>query len=158
MKDHAHWIVTADARQATLYACQMAPDGHWHLAQQKTLENQWENYHEHHRPSALGRGPSTNAAQHFASSGHESEEEHRRFARQVGSWLTRAVDELGAEHVSIFAATRFLGLLREELGALSLHMDLHAVELTRLAPTELLSHPAVIRVLRPHEAVHQSGA
>jgi protein required for attachment to host cells len=162
MKPRKHWIVTCDERHAFLFCCQRVPalrlpDGgrHWHVEQQKHLKNRWEHYHEEHRPFALGRGPTANAAQHFASIGHEPEEEHRRFARQVADWLTQVMNELGVDRISIFAAPRFLGLLRQELGDLSKHVDLHEGELTRLQPHELSTHPAIVNALESLAAMHQ---
>jgi protein required for attachment to host cells len=155
MTPHRHWIMTSDERCAILFLCQRVPPGHWHIEQRKSLENRWEHYHEAHRPSALGRGPSANAAQHFASLGHEVEEEHRRFAREVSDWLTHAITEFGVEHISIFAASRFLGLLRQELGDLGTQADLLEGELTRLRPSELSIHPAVVNALESHAGTHQ---
>jgi len=155
MTQKAHWIVTADERHTHLYSCQKVAGARWHIDQRKTLENRWENYHEHHRPYSLGRGPSANAAQHFASLGHEVEEEHRRFAREVSDWLTHAIKEFGVEHISIFAASRFLGLLRQELGDLSKQADLHEGELTQLRSHELSTHPAIVNALESQAGTHQ---
>lgn len=142
-----HWIVTSDERRAALFSCRKVHGGRWHVEPHSSLENSWEDSKEHHRPSALGRGPTANAAQHFAVLGHEIQEEHLRFAREVEAWLARAVKEQKLTRVSVFAAPHFLGLLRDELGRLGNHVDLHGGELTRLRPHELAGHPAVRAVL-----------
>jgi protein required for attachment to host cells len=144
-----NWIMMCDERHARLYSCQRVAGPRWHVDERKTLENRWENYHERHRPYALGRGPTSNAAQHFASSGHEPEEEHRRFAREVGEWMRRLAKELGIEHLRVFAAARFLGMLRDELGDVGAQVDLHEGELTRLSSHELSTHPAIVKALAP---------
>jgi protein required for attachment to host cells len=154
MKPHEHLIVTADERKATLFACTTVPGGRWHVASLRSIENKWEDYHEKHRPSALGRGPSASAAQHFASVKHEPEEEHRRFAREVGAWLKSEASRASAPHLSVFAAPRFLGLLRAELAGVRgrPEVELHEGELTRLQPHELATHPAIVRALEPRTA------
>jgi len=152
MATRDHWIVTADERQAHLYSCRKVAGRQWHLDRKRSLESRWEHYHEEHRPSALGRGPTANAAQHFASIGHEPEEEHLRFARDVVEWLPRAMEEFGIDHIRLFAASRFLGLLRKELGALGAQVELHESELTRLQAHELATHAAIIQALEPHIA------
>jgi hypothetical protein len=139
--------VTADERHAALYSCKKTAGAVWHLDPLKTLENRWENYHERHRPSALGRGPTANAAQHFASLGHEVEEEHRRFARDVRDWLRLAIRALHVGRVSVFAAPHFLGLLREQLADMSGQADFHEAELTRLGAAELAGHQAIMNAL-----------
>jgi protein required for attachment to host cells len=136
-------IATADGRTANLFACTVAPGGRWHCEPRGSIESEWEGYHEHHRPSLLGRGPSPSAAQHFAGTGHDEEEAERRFARDVRAWLGR---EAGA-HVTVFAAPRMLGLLRRDLGDAGGRVDLVEGELTRLRAGELVEQPAVRRAL-----------
>ena len=82
----------------------------------------------------------------------------RRFAREVADWLTHAVKELGVHHIGIFAASRFLGLLRQELGDLSKQADLHEGELTRLRPQELSTHPAIVHALEYQTGTHQPSS
>lgn len=147
MELHQQWIVTADERRATLFSCTKVAGARWYVDPQRTLENHWENYHEHHRPSALGRGPTANAAQHFASLGHEAEEEHKRFAREVRDWLHEALAELGVPKVDVVAAPRFLGVLRHEFQAPGGRIELHEGELTRLGPDELATHPIILSIL-----------
>lgn len=147
MEARNHWIVAADGRRASLYSCRLVPGGRFQALTSRHIENGHEGEHEHHRPSLLGRGPSASAAQHFAGHGHSDEEEQRRFAREVANWLSNAAREFRMERVAVFAAPRFLGLLRTEMGDLGGRADLHEGELARLEAGELAEHPAVRRAL-----------
>jgi protein required for attachment to host cells len=138
-----YWIATADGRKAHLFACRLVAGGRWHCDPRGSIESKWEGYHEHHRPSLLGRGPSPSAAQHFAGTGHELEEEERRFAHDIREWLGREA----RVHVTLFAPPRILGMLRRDLGDLEARVDLHEGELTRLRPNELAEHATVVSVL-----------
>ncbi len=149
-----YWIVTADARQAHLFSCKHTPGGDLHLDLVRSLQNGHENEHEHRRPSLLGGGErrggvghaSAGAAPHSVSVGHEVEEEHRRFVREVKGWLHHAERELGVEQVTVFGASKMLGMLREMVGDLSAGVQLREGELTRLTAQELSKHPAVRKV------------
>jgi protein required for attachment to host cells len=147
MNIETQWILTVDERKSQLYSCHFEAGNRWHVEQVRSLANPWENYHEHHRPNALGRGPTANAAQHYAASEHEPEEEHRRFAKEVANWLARATQELNIVHIDIFAASRFLGLLHRELGYLEKIARTHQAELTRVSASDLATHPVVLSVL-----------
>jgi hypothetical protein len=147
MTPGTHWFVTADGRRAALFSCHAVPGGRLHVDPLRHVENAHEAEHEHHRPLALGRGPSANAAQHFAGHGHADEEEQRRFAREVAAWLGDATRELRLDRVEVFAASRFLGLLRDEMGDLGGKAGLREGELAQLEPGELAEHPALRRAL-----------
>jgi hypothetical protein len=62
------------------------------------------------------------------------------------------MEEFGIDHIRLFAASRFLGLLRKELGALGAQVELQESELTRLQAHELATHAAIIQALEPHIA------
>jgi len=151
MQQHLRWIVTVDGRKATLFSCKMTPGGTLHLDRVRSLDNPHEGEHERHRPSLLGGaerrggrgGSSATAAPHTASFGHELEEEQRRFAREVTGWLSAAGRERGKERISVFAAPRVLGLLREQTDDLGPNVDLREGDLTHLAEHELAEHQAV---------------
>lgn len=157
MSSKSHWIVTADTRRASLFEFTKTPGGAWHAEERRAIQSTHEDEHEHHRPSLLGKGPVASEAQHFASWGHEAEEEQRRFARETAEWLAATVPQVEAEHVHLFAAPRTLGLLREEIHRLTDHahltprLTLHEAELTSLPMAELTRHPAVVGVLRAPE-------
>ena len=140
-------IITADARRAYLHRCEGERDGRWRIERTATLENPWEDYHEHGRPSLLGRGPTANAAQHFASRGHEQEEEEARFARDIRNWVTHGIGGRESKHAIIFAPPRMLGHLREQLQGQA-DVELLEAELTPLTPAELERHPAVQSALQ----------
>jgi hypothetical protein len=148
----AHWaasgqaplrVATTDARLATLYAGTVDARGRLHLSHIDALRSPWEGFHEIHRATALGRGPSASAAQRPASTGHEPEEMERRFARMVADWLHEARDTAPTEPFAVFAAPRFLGHLREALGPLDDGIALYRGEFTGLRMNELAAHPTV---------------
>jgi protein required for attachment to host cells len=150
-----HGLVTADGRQANLYFFKRTPGGELHIDHVRSLVNPHEREHERHRPSLLGgserRGgmghSSASAAPHSVSQGHGEEEEQRRFVLEVKSWLRQAEKELALHRLTLFAAPRFLGLLREHMGDRASISDLLEGELTKLTPQELSHHPAVRRAL-----------
>ncbi|MCE9618967.1 MAG: host attachment protein [Planctomycetes bacterium] len=146
-RQHLHWIATVDERHATLFSCTMVPGKRWHIEKKNSTQNTWENSHEMHRPNTLGGGSKTNSVQHSGSFGHEKDEENLRFAREVGTWLKDAAKKHASEHICIFAASRFLGLLRKEMGSHDGRIDLHECELTHLQPQELSVHPTVLAAL-----------
>jgi protein required for attachment to host cells len=154
------WIVTADGRRATLFSCRSVPGGHIHVDPDDSIQNEWENSHEHQRPTLMGgserRGSigrsSAAAAPHSVSQGHTSEEEQERFAREVSTWLGRNVKSKETGRVCVFAAPHFLGLLRAQVGD-SDALEFYEGELTHLRPSELATHPAVVSALtRPRLA------
>jgi hypothetical protein len=122
------------------------------LEEQPALINLWEEDHERGRPSMLQRGPGT-APPHEAGFGHEEEEEHRRFAHDVVKWLEKQTRRTGSEPLVVFAASRFLGLLRASLPeSLARRVVTLDKELSGLTPAALAEHPAVTGVLAgtPH--------
>lgn len=149
-----HWIATTDNRRAALLSCRGTPGGELALDRVRSLENSHEGEHSRGRPSMIGgseragsaRASSGSAAPHFTSRGHEEEEEHRRFAREVAAWLDRSGAELKCERITVFAPARLLGMLRDLMGhhpSLRAKADLVEGELAQLQPTELAAHPAV---------------
>lgn len=155
MKDVKHWLATVDGRSAKLLSCSHTPQGELSLHLERSITNTHEKDHEQHRPSSLGGAErrssisksSASAAPHPASSGHEAEEEQHRFSHEVANWLDLARRELGFERACIFAAPRFLGLLRPHIDAST---DLHEAELTHLSPQQLARHPAVRKWIDQH--------
>jgi hypothetical protein len=152
-----NWIVTADNRRAVLFVCRRLPGGGLHLEELRKIENAHEGEHEHHRPSLFGgaerRGSpgnsSARAAPHSGAPGHQEEAEQRQFAAEVSDWLTRAAKELGMEagRVSVFAGTRFLGVLRAHMRSVEGKIELREGEFTRLSAPELAGHPAVVNAV-----------
>lgn len=148
-----HWLVTADSRRAVLFIARRLAGGGLHLDQLRAIANPHENEHEHHRPTLAGGAErpgsvlrsGARAAPHAIAAGHTDEEEHGRFAREVGDWLVQARKDLGAGRMAVFAPPRFLGLLRERAG--NADLDFHNGELCGLAPQELAAHAAVRNAL-----------
>jgi hypothetical protein len=161
MNAHQQWIVTTDSRHAKIYSWQRTPGGEVHIEELRAIRNEHEAEHERGRPSELGishTGAPGRGVPQGGAQGHTSEEEHRKFARELigrGGWLCRTIEELQAERVHLFAATRFLGLLREVMAtqpgrgcgrAIEEHVEFHDADLTHLKPHELAVHPAVVRL------------
>lgn len=139
-------IVTADGRRAQMYECKHTPGGGVHLREVATIENAHEGEHEHSRPSALGRGPSSNASQHFAGLGHEPEEERRAFAREVMGWVHR--QGTAEAPIVVFAPAKFLGMLRDESKrAHGPTLVLEEGEFTHLRANELATQAKVAAVI-----------
>lgn len=144
-------IVTADARTAELYKCRHSSAGRIELIPLRSLHNRHEAEHERGRPTLLGRSAPT-GPQHTGSPGHTSEEETRRFAREVVTWLRSAKDDLGCSRVIVFSPPRFLGILKPLMDGDTHTYDLRSAGLSALAPTELATHPAVHEALKAHIA------
>ena len=141
-------VVVCDARSASRFRGTIDAPGRLHLAPAEGLPNHWIDFHEHHRPSALGMGPSANAAQHFAGIGHEPQELDRRFARDVGVWIKRLQSETRSVPMAVFAAPRFLGFLRDEIGPTANGLALYRGEFTSLRAGELAAHPTVRMLIK----------
>ncbi len=155
MRDYRIWLVTADNRRATLFACRRLPSGDMHLEQVRAIENQHEGEHERHRPTLLGgaerRGTASRSgarpAPHSTSVGHQVDEEQRRFAREVRDWIETASRDLGwslaDDRISVLAAPRLFGLLRGLIEEVDEMVSLCEGEFAQLAPHELAEHPSV---------------
>ncbi|MFG0285612.1 MAG: host attachment protein [Phycisphaerales bacterium JB039] len=137
------WIAAVDARHARLLRCVPTRTG-WRIEEVGELQNQWEDDHEHGRPTVLGHGPAT-APPHLVAPGGQQAESLRRFARDVSAWLASHAPARDGELV-ILAPPRFLGALRP-------HLDLHRPvlqierEVAHLRAAELAAHPAVTEIL-----------
>ena len=141
-------LIVSDSRKASLYSGFLSrervdalPRVRLELAE--VLKSPWEDFHEHGRPSVLGKGPSAGAAQRFASEGHEREELERRFAGEVAAWIARTSAETPEAVVVAFADPRFLGHLRTACAALRLDLQVERGEFSWLRPAELGAHPAI---------------
>jgi len=157
-------IITCDERAATAYDAWLVWPSRIHVEKRGELRSAWEDFHEHGRPSALGRGPSANAAQHFASEHREPLELARRFARDVVAWLDREHAPHAAEgELPVFAAPRFLGQLRNAAGAGRNRFELLRGEFHALSAAQLAQEPAIEALVRrrasaPRGTAAASGA
>ena len=146
MQQQSARIAVCDGRSASIFGARLEWPARLHLDQLERIESPWRDFHEHHRPSRLGMGPKANAAQHFADEHREPEEMSRRFARQVAEWIRES-----ARHepplLAVFAATRFLGDLRDALGTRAGGPELFRGELCGLHASEVAAHPAVHALL-----------
>lgn len=152
MPRDTHAILTVDAREAVLFGCHRADDSHWRIAPRSRLANESTVVIERHRPMALGRGPSPNAAQRFASPGHEVEEAHRRFAMAVTDWLKAQRERSSVNDIIVFASTSLYRWLRDEWRKGQPGVELHESELAWMEPTQLVRHAAVVERLEATEA------
>ena len=141
-------LIVSDSRKASLYSGSLSRERadalpRVRLALAEVLKSPWEDFHEHGRPSALGKGPSANASQHFAGEGHEPAELERRFAGEVAAWIGRRSRETPEAAVVAFADPRFLGHLRNACATHRVEAAIERGEFSWLRPAELAAHPAI---------------
>ncbi len=141
-------LAVCDSHRATQYLATMEGGDRVHVTETATLASRWVDFHDHSRPMRLGMGPSAGAVQRYADEHHEAEELTRRFAREVARWLASATTRHPGSPLHTFAAPRFLGVLREELGQDWPTITLIRSELCGLRPGEIASHPAVQSLVR----------
>ena len=137
------WIAAVDARQARLLRCVPTRSG-WRIEEVGVLPNQWEDDHEHGRPTILGRG-STVTPPHMVAPGGQQAEALRRFARAVSAWLDDHAPARDGELV-VLAPPRFLGALRRYLGASRSVLQIER-DIAHLRVAELVVHPAITEAL-----------
>ena len=137
------WIFVVDAGRGRLLRGTTVPPGRFHLEEDGTIENGWEE-HQHGRPS-----PRAGKAGHsYASQGHEDEEMLQRFARNVADWLDVRTRERSIDRLALFAPPRFLGALRQTCPAqLAERISEHEGDLGYMTAGELARHQAVTKVL-----------
>ena len=141
-------LVVSDSRKASLFSGLLSRERvdalpRVRLELDEVLKSPWEGFHEHGRPSELGKGPSANAAQRPASEGHEREELERRFAGEVAAWIARRAADSPDAALAAFADPRFLGHLRTACTALRLDVPVERGEFSWLRAAELAAHPAI---------------
>lgn len=155
MAPRLHCIVTADSRHATIYACRHDGRG-VHLEYLSTLENPHEAEHAHERPSFIGgverRGSvarsGAHAAPHALAPGHTSDEEQKRFARELSDWLAGQRASMDVPPVTLFAPPRFLGMLLPHVDRMGENVTLHPGEFAQLTAAELERHPTIVQAAR----------
>jgi len=141
-------IVVSDSRKASLFTGSLESPRKEGLPRIRLslagrFESPWRDFHERGRPSALGQGPSANASQHFAGTGHEEEEMERRFAHQVAAWIASRTAAAPEAVAVAFAGPRFLGHLRAAIASTGCDIRLERGDFGWLRPAELGAHPAV---------------
>lgn len=170
--DSAEWFAVVDERHARLLRMDVVFGDRPHVAEEARLESRWEDEHQHGRPAMLGRasaglapgpGPGAGPRPSFASRGHEQQEERRRFARDIRGWLDAEGRRRGLAELTVFAAPRVFGDLRDLVDPAAIAagdaaagdpgrgpaIRLQELELTRLHADELARHPAVQAAMRP---------
>ncbi len=141
-------LAVCDARSATMFIGTIAPAGWVHLVETSTLKSRWRDFHEHGRPTKLGMGSPSGSMPRSPDEHREPEELMRRFAREVATWLDQAATETPGSQLYAFAAPRFLGCLRDELGRGSPSIELIRGELCGLRAGEIAAHPSVQTLVR----------
>ena len=150
--DTPQWIVVADSRRASLYACQPAPGRGWRLKAYTRIDTALP---VSRRPSpandaerdAVVACSHARAVPCMIAVQHTEGEEQRRFAREVAAWLVGAQLNVHARHVTVFAPAEFLASLHDAMRNRVPSSDLREAELTRLRPHELAAHPSVVSAL-----------
>lgn len=141
-------LIVSDSRKASLYSGSLSRERadalpRVRLELVEVLKSPWQDFHEHGRPNALGRGPSTNASQYFVGEGNERAELERRFAGEVAAWIAKKSAEAPEAAVVAFADPRFLGHLRSACSAIRLEATVERGEFSWLRPAELAAHPSI---------------
>ena len=127
------------------------------LTEAASISNQHENEHQRNRPDMLG-GPGKRGAEagtgvvggpHMVNDTQGTEtEEDRRFAREVAAWLADRPERTKGDRLQVFAAKRFLGMLREQLDPhRTAHIELKEGEFAQMPDNELRTHSALRNVL-----------
>lgn len=142
-KQPSAWFFVVDAGRGRLLRCSRTRPGRLHVDEEETIENHTEEY-EHGRPSPrVGKGGHS-----YASEGHESEQQMRRFAKQVVTWIEAGAQKHGIDRVTLFSAPRFLGELRKVYPPmLAASVDERTSDLTQLNEGSLGQHPAIAELL-----------
>ncbi|MEY3021714.1 MAG: hypothetical protein RIS86_912 [Planctomycetota bacterium] len=138
-------IATVDCARARLLRGTLEWPGRLELEESHRLDSPWDGFHESGRPVLVPSGGGQFRVIHLksANAAGGDEEMARRFARDVASWLHERAGESPERRTVVFAAPRFLGLLRDELGPLGDGIALYRGEFTRLRPGEVAAHPSV---------------
>lgn len=92
------WIVLADHYQARLLGCTTTPTGRCHLTEYGSTESPIPDI-TFDKPSAV----SGTAGHSYAERRRRLEEEYRRFARQLGRWMSECIERFDIEHLTVFA-------------------------------------------------------
>jgi len=151
-------IITCDERSAAAYDAWLVWPARVHLEMRGELRSPWEDFHQRGRPLALGRGPSANAAQRFADERREPLELARRFARDVLAWIEREHAAPGRPAVTVFAAPRFLGQLRQAAGGARPGFELLRGEYHAMSVGQLAQEPAIDALVRRRVAAPRGTA
>lgn len=112
-----------------------------HVEERSSVHYEWEG-HEHGRPSLSSK------LGHTYASGHEEEEDLRRFARQVTQWLEQQIKEHSIDRMVVFAPPRFLGVLRKTCSShLASCIEQRSEDLAHLRTSDLSVHPVILELV-----------
>jgi protein required for attachment to host cells len=134
-RNHA-WFALADAEHCRLLSCRLTKQGTQHVEELGALENTLPEA-EHARPMTQD------------GTTHDIEEEERRFAAQIVTWLQEKAKKHEIPHLVILAPSRMLGVLRKvSSGSLTGHLEELRGDLMRLDAGQSADHP-MVRQLMP---------
>jgi protein required for attachment to host cells len=142
------WLVIADNRRTRLLQGSLTAAGSPHLEESGEIDNAWEE-REHGRPGLRMGAKST---QSYPAVTHEKEEEERRYAGQVATWLDKEAVARQIDAFVVFAPDRLLGTLRKTWSPKLRGMtkERHG-DFAHLTIGELTAHPAITAELRAEE-------
>jgi protein required for attachment to host cells len=134
MNNTSFLVVLADARRARLVGLTFV-NQHADARELAELELK-DQGHEHHRPTMLD----SRGGHHEPSVGHEQEELHARFARQIAQWLRQQSDTQRCGTVVVAAPAKMLGVLRETVHG-PRHLEFINGDFTHLSAAQVAAHP-----------------
>ena len=133
------WVLLADGRKARLLRCSMTEWGRCRVEENGSIDNSRQGR------EPAGSGPLWKNATITFGIADSDDEDLRRFAREVVTWLERMMRELGIAKVHVLASGRFLGVLRKVRPArLARHRTLQRkANLMHLTAGKLAKHPVI---------------
>ncbi|MFI4882203.1 MAG: host attachment protein [Phycisphaerales bacterium JB064] len=150
-QDKRAMVAAVDERVARLYEAKPTLGKAIDLHEIASITNSHEREHERTRPDMMG-GPGIRSAPggsgiaggpHLATPAESSREESRRFAKEVANWLRDRPERTSGDQLCVFAASRFLGMLRDEFkGPNANHIELREGEYAQMPVRELREHSA----------------
>lgn len=140
------WIIVADHYQAKLLGCNATPTGRCHLTEYSSIESPIPDI-EFGRPRAMaGMTGHSYAANH-----RRLEEEYRRFARQLGRWISACMERFGIDKLTAFVPDRsHQDVLAHLRHAYRDRVTLRGENLLKLSHDELCRHPIIAGLTHPH--------
>lgn len=137
LHNHA-WFALTDAASCRLLCCSLTRRGKHHIDEYDAFENTLPEQ-EHSRPM-------TNAG-----ATHNVEDNERRFAGEIVTWLKKRTEQYQIDRLVIFAPPRMLGVLRMvPLGSLKGKVEELKGDLMRLKTGQLADHPMVRELVALH--------
>ena len=137
------WIALADSRRGQLLRCSLTPKGSRHIELIENIKSQWPG-HQRGRPSPrLGK-----TGHSYASQGHESEEDLKRFAKTYLQWVQQQMQVHSIDRLTVYAPPRCLGALRQVCPKpMHARLDLQEGDLLNLSHKDLIDHKLICQLV-----------